>query len=31
VFSFKGEFTRESQGIIIQIRKPERVLETFEE
>jgi hypothetical protein len=28
-FSFKGEFTRESQIVIIQIREPERILETF--
>jgi hypothetical protein len=27
----KGEFNRESQGIIIQIEEPERILETFEE
>jgi hypothetical protein len=31
VFSFKGEFTGESQSVVIQIREPERVLETFEE
>jgi hypothetical protein len=30
-FSFKGELTRESQIVIIQIRAPERILETFEE
>jgi hypothetical protein len=30
-FSFKGELTRESQVVIIQIREPERILETFEE
>jgi predicted nucleic acid-binding protein len=30
-FSFKGELTWESQIIIIQIREPERILETFEE
>jgi hypothetical protein len=30
-FSFKGELTRESQIVIIQIREPERILETFEE
>jgi hypothetical protein len=28
---FKREFNRESQGVIIQIGKPERILETFEE
>jgi hypothetical protein len=27
----KGEFNRESQGVIIQIREPERIRETFEE
>jgi hypothetical protein len=31
VFGFKGEFTRENQIIIVQIREPERILETFEE
>jgi hypothetical protein len=31
VFSFKGELTRESQIVIIQIREPERILEAFEE
>jgi hypothetical protein len=31
VFSFKKEFTGESESVIIQIREPERVLETFEE
>jgi hypothetical protein len=30
-FSFKGELTRESQIVIVQIREPKRVLETFEE
>jgi hypothetical protein len=30
-FSFKGELTRESQIVIVQIREPERILETFEE
>jgi hypothetical protein len=30
-FSFKGELTRESQIVIIQIGEPERILETFEE
>jgi predicted nucleic acid-binding protein len=30
-FSFKGELTWESQIIIIQIREPERILETFKE
>jgi hypothetical protein len=30
-FNFKGELTRESQIVIIQIREPERILETFEE
>jgi hypothetical protein len=29
--SFKREFTRESQIVIVQIREPERILETFEE
>jgi hypothetical protein len=29
--SFKGELTRESQIVIIQIREPEGILETFEE
>jgi hypothetical protein len=29
--SFKREFTRESQIVIIQIREPERILEAFEE
>jgi hypothetical protein len=28
-FSFKGELTRESQIVIVQIREPERILETF--
>jgi hypothetical protein len=27
----KGKFDRESQGVITQIGKPERILETFEE
>jgi hypothetical protein len=27
----KGKFDRESQGVIVQIRKPERIEETFEE
>jgi hypothetical protein len=27
---FKGEFNRESQGVIVQIRKPERIWKTFE-
>jgi hypothetical protein len=30
-FSFKGELTRESQIVIIQIREPKRILEAFEE
>jgi hypothetical protein len=30
-FGFKGELTGESQVVIIQIREPERILETFEE
>jgi hypothetical protein len=30
-FSFKGELTRESQIVIIQIRELERILETFKE
>jgi hypothetical protein len=30
-FSFKGELTRVSQIVIIQIREPERILEAFEE
>jgi hypothetical protein len=30
-FSFEGELTRESQIVIIQLREPERILETFEE
>jgi hypothetical protein len=30
-FGFKREFTRENQIVIVQIRKPERILETFEE
>jgi hypothetical protein len=30
-FSFKGELTRESQIVIVQIREAERILETFEE
>jgi hypothetical protein len=30
VFGFKREFTGESQSVIVQIREPERVLETFE-
>jgi hypothetical protein len=30
-FSLKGELTRECQIVIIQIREPERILETFEE
>jgi hypothetical protein len=29
--SFKRELTRESQIVIVQIREPERSLETFEE
>jgi hypothetical protein len=29
--SFKRELTRESQIVIVQIREPERILETFEE
>jgi hypothetical protein len=29
--SFKREFTRENQIVIVQIREPERILETFEE
>jgi hypothetical protein len=29
--SFKGELTRESQIVIIQIREPEKILETFKE
>jgi hypothetical protein len=28
---FKGEFNRKSQGVIVQIRKPERIWKTFEE
>jgi hypothetical protein len=28
---FKGKFNRESQGVIVQVRKPERIGETFEE
>jgi hypothetical protein len=30
-FGFKREFTRENQGVILQVREPERILETFEE
>jgi hypothetical protein len=30
-FSFKGELTWESQIVIVQIREPERIWETFEE
>jgi hypothetical protein len=30
-FRFKREFTGKNQSIIIQIREPERILETFEE
>jgi hypothetical protein len=30
-FGFKGEFNKESQGVIVQIGEPERILETFEE
>jgi hypothetical protein len=30
-FSFKGELTRESEIVIIQIRKPKRVWKAFEE
>jgi hypothetical protein len=30
-FGFKGEFNGENQGVIVQIREPERILETFEE
>jgi hypothetical protein len=30
-FRFKREFTGENQSIIVQIREPERILETFEE
>jgi hypothetical protein len=30
-FRFKREFARKNQSIIIQIREPERILETFEE
>jgi hypothetical protein len=30
-FSFKGELTRESQIVIIQVREPERILEAFKE
>jgi hypothetical protein len=30
-FSFKGELTRESYIVIIEIRKPKRVWEAFEE
>jgi hypothetical protein len=29
-FRFKGELNRESQGVIVQIRKPERIWKTFE-
>jgi hypothetical protein len=29
--SFKGEFTGESQIVIVQIRKPKRIREAFEE
>jgi hypothetical protein len=28
---FKGEFNRKSQGVIVQIRKLERIWKTFEE
>jgi hypothetical protein len=27
----KGKFNREGQGVIVQVRKPERIGETFEE
>jgi hypothetical protein len=30
-FRFKGEVTGENQSVIVQIRKPERILKTFEE
>jgi hypothetical protein len=30
-FGFEIEFTGENQSVIVQIREPERVLETFEE
>jgi hypothetical protein len=30
-FGFKRKVTRENQRVIVQIRKPERILETFEE
>jgi hypothetical protein len=30
-FGFKGEFNKESQGVIVQIGEPERILETFDE
>jgi hypothetical protein len=30
-FRFQGEVTGESQSVIVQIRKPERILKTFEE
>jgi hypothetical protein len=30
-FRFKREVTGKSQSVIVQIRKPERILETFEE
>jgi hypothetical protein len=29
--SFKGELTRESQIVIVQVREPKRILEAFEE
>jgi hypothetical protein len=28
---FKGKFNREGQGVVVQIRKPQRIRETFEE
>jgi hypothetical protein len=31
VFGLEREVTRENQSVIVQIRKPERILETFEE
>jgi hypothetical protein len=30
-FRFKGEVAGENQSVIVQIRKPERILKTFEE
>jgi hypothetical protein len=31
VATFKGELTRDSQIVIVQIREPKRILEAFEE